>query len=227
MYWPLYNSCVGTCTLSLIVNVTIRHPQPFLQVHHYPDMLVVLLSFHWFLATFWSFIITASSTLRFLLAIIHLFLSCRDCTYSFLHLDQNRLARYCVLRHLFIQYRSCLTKMLGGDSTTFVFIVSKLLGISGVGASGKMRWSVTGRPLTIFSGFTTKVLKSWSSNCVPCWSSNTEHISHCVYLPLPNTSHVASIGCVHVEYNTITLVFCKFFSDLITIHFIPAFLTLI
>jgi hypothetical protein len=67
----------------------------------------------------------------------HFCLAWRLNRYSFLHLDQNSLAKYWTLRHRFLAYTSSVTKLPGGGRIILDFMFKRWLGVSGSGGNFK------------------------------------------------------------------------------------------
>ena len=94
---------------------------------------------------------------------------------SFLQRVQNSFAK-CVTRlQRYLQYTSAGWKVPGGARMTFVFIVRRWLGVSGLSESGSASWlTVKGRPLTIASASHIRFLRDSASNCFPFFCNRDE-----------------------------------------------------
>jgi len=99
----------------------------------------------------------------FCLGVSHFCLCCRLSKNYFFHLIQNSLAKCCTRLQHFLQYMSGDWNTLGGGRSTFVFIVSRLIGVNAfreVGSFSKL--IVSGQLFTVSSASLMNV-KSTSS----------------------------------------------------------------
>ena len=116
-----------------------------------------------------------SSPVKFLRGCVHLWRCWRLRRNCFLQRVQNSFAKCVTLLQRFLQYTSAGWKAPGGARTTFVFIVRRWLGVSGLSESGSARWlTVKGRLLTIALASHIRVLRDSSSNCLPFFCNRDE-----------------------------------------------------
>ena len=144
---------------------------------------IILANCHWLCWQYCSFNIKMSPNSKFLLLSFHFCLVCKLCRNSFLHLCQNSSAICCTRLHLLLEYRSGFVKTPGGGMTTFVFIVNRLLGESGIWLLISLKVStVSGLELIIDSTSAIKVLSASSFNDWPCVFSNPSKIPLVVWI---------------------------------------------
>ena len=167
---------------------------------------IILANGHWLCWQSYSFNIM-SPTSKFLLWLFHFYLVCKLCRNPFLHhLYQNSSAICpCSMHlHLLLEYRSGFVKRPGGGMITFVFIVNRLLGESGIWLLISLKVStVCGLELIIDSTSAIKVLIASSFNDWPCVFSNPSEIPLAVLLAFPHNSYMWCSRWVLVPQNPI------------------------
>ena len=151
--------------------------------------------------------ITMSPTHRFLRGFTHFWCCWRLKRYSFFHLIQNSLAKCWTRLHRFLQYLSADWNTPGGGSTTFVFIMSRWLGVNGFKDSVSFSDStVRGWLLTICLPLRTT--RFWViHHSIASHYSEEEMQGHYALngSVVPRPFHVTGWGNVHIEFQPVTV----------------------
>ena len=129
-------------------------------------------SCQWLLGVLSSLMIMMSFAPTSFRDIVHFWRCCKLSRYSFHHRDQKLLAKCWTCLQCFLQNLSA-GKTPGGERTTFVFIVSKWLGVKGLSEPGSFKRStVNGRLLMMASTSHMNILSDLFSSRRPLfWRS--------------------------------------------------------
>ena len=115
-----------------------------------------------------SLMITMSSTPTSFRDTVHFWRCCELSRYSFRHRDQNSLAKCWTRLQRFLQNLSAHVNTPGGERTTFLFIVSRWLGVRRLSKLGSFKRStVNGQLLMIASTSHMNLRSDSSSSCRP------------------------------------------------------------